>query len=57
MSKNSRAPPCPGAQTGSIEFNLTAPFAERQERAGIGSRRKMLTFRMLQAEIVASTPG
>jgi integrase len=25
MSKNSGAPPCPGAQTGSIEFNLTAP--------------------------------
>src|SRR3984885_7110242 len=24
---------------------------------GMGSRRKMLTFRMLQAEIVASTPG
>jgi DNA invertase Pin-like site-specific DNA recombinase len=26
MSKNSGAPPCPGAQTGSIEFSLTAPF-------------------------------
>jgi len=25
MSKNSGAPPCPGAQTGSIEFSLTVP--------------------------------
>ena len=37
--------------------SVCSNWPESDRWRGIGSRKKMLTFRMLQAEIVASTPG